>query len=140
MQITDIKVRKLMQEGRLRAVVSVTIGDELAIHDIKVIEGPTRLFVAMPSRREAGGVFRDIAHPITPAARRQLEDAILAVYRREKAEAEQMQRLPYGITLPNILLLRPPLPLRRLSPRLLAIQAVKMMPRPFISKRAGDYI
>lgn len=96
MQITDIKVRKLMQEGRLRAVVSVTIGDELAIHDIKVIEGPTRLFVAMPSRREAGGVFRDIAHPITPAARRQLEDAILAVYRREKAEAEQMQRLPYG--------------------------------------------
>ena len=96
MQITDIKVRKLMQEGRLRAVVSVTIGDELAIHDIKVIEGPTRLFVAMPSRREAGGVFRDIAHPITPAARRQLEDAILAVYRREKTEAEQMQRLPYG--------------------------------------------
>ena len=96
MQITDIKVRKLMQEGRLRAVVSVTIGDELAIHDIKVIEGPTRLFVTMPSRREAGGVFRDIAHPITPAARRQLEDAILAVYRREKAEAEQMQRLPYG--------------------------------------------
>ena len=96
MQITDIKVRKLMQEGRLRAGVSVTIGDELAIHDIKVIEGPTRLFVAMPSRREAGGVFRDIAHPITPAARRQLEDAILAVYRREKAEAGQMQRLPYG--------------------------------------------
>ena len=96
MQITDIKVRKLMQEGRLRAVVSVTIGDELAIHDIKVIEGPTRLFVAMPSQREAGGAFRDIAHPITPAARRQLEDAILADYRREKAEAEQMQRLPYG--------------------------------------------
>ena len=96
MQITDIKVRKLMQEGRLRAVVSVTIGDELAIHDIKVIEGPTRLFVGRPSRREAGGVFRDIAHRITGAARRQLEDASLAVYRREKAEAEQMQRLPYG--------------------------------------------
>ena len=80
MQITDIKVRKLMQEGRLRAVVSVTIGDELAIHDIKVIEGPDRLFVAMPSRKDENGTFRDIAHPITPAARRTLEDAILTQY------------------------------------------------------------
>ena len=96
MQITDIKVRKLLQDGRLRAVVSVTIGDELAIHDIKVIEGPARLFVAMPSRREAGGVFRDIAHPITPAARRQLEDAVLAAYRRERAEADRLQAVPYG--------------------------------------------
>ena len=86
MQITDIKVRKLMQEGRLRAVVSVTIGDELAIHDIKVIEGPTRLFVAMPSRREAGGVFRDIAHPITPQARKQLEDAVLSAYEQYLAQ------------------------------------------------------
>ena len=75
MQITDIKVRKLMEEGRLRAVVSVTVGDEIAIHDLKVIEGPQRLFVAMPSRRETGGVFRDIVHPITPSARKQLEDA-----------------------------------------------------------------
>lgn len=96
MQITDIKVRKLMQEGRLRAVVSVTIGDELAIHDIKVIEGPQRLFVAMPSRREAGGVFRDIAHPISAAARKQLEDAVLAAYRREKLQADALQQIPYG--------------------------------------------
>lgn len=96
MQITDIKVRKLMQEGRLRAVVSVTIGDEIAIHDIKVIEGPNRLFVAMPSRREAGGVFRDIAHPISVAARRQLEEAILAVYKREKETADALQEIPYG--------------------------------------------
>ena len=96
MQITDIKVRKLMQEGRLRAVVSVTIGDELAIHDIKVIEGPQRLFVAMPSRREAGGVFRDIAHPISAAARRQLEDAVLAAYRREKLQTDALQQIPYG--------------------------------------------
>ena len=96
MQITDIKVRKLMQEGRLRAVVSVTIGDELAIHDIKVIEGPQRLFVAMPSRREAGGVFRDIAHPISAAARRQLEDAVLAAYRRERLQADALQQIPYG--------------------------------------------
>lgn len=96
MQITDIKVRKLMQEGRLRAVVSVTIGDELAIHDIKVIEGPQRLFVAMPSRREAGGVFRDIAHPISVAARKQLEEAVLSAYRREKLQADTLQQIPYG--------------------------------------------
>ena len=96
MQITDIKVRKLMQEGRLRAVVSVTIGDELAIHEIKVIEGPQRLFVAMPSRREAGGVFRDIAHPISAAARKQLEDAVLAAYRRERLQADALQQIPYG--------------------------------------------
>ena len=54
MQITDVKVRRLMEDGRLRAVVSVTLGDEIAIHDLKVIEGPQRLFVAMPSRREPG--------------------------------------------------------------------------------------
>lgn len=85
MNITDIKVRRLMEEGRLRAVVSVTVDNELAIHDIKVIEGPERLFIAMPSRREPSGIFRDIAHPITPAARRQFEDAVLSAYRREKA-------------------------------------------------------
>ena len=96
MQITDIKVRKLMEEGRLRAVVSVTIGEENAIHDLKVIEGPQRLFVAMPSRREAGGIFRDIVHPITPAARKQLEDAVLDAYRREKLRAEALAQLPYG--------------------------------------------
>ncbi len=96
MQITDIKVRKLMEEGRLRAVVSVTIGDEIAIHDLKVIEGPQRLFVAMPSRRETGGIFRDIVHPITPAARKQLEDAVLSAYQREKARVQALSQLPYG--------------------------------------------
>ena len=85
MNITDIKVRRLLQEGRLRAVVSVTVDDEIAIHDIKVIEGPERLFVAMPSRREPGGIFRDIAHPISPMARRRFEDAVLAAYQRELA-------------------------------------------------------
>ena len=83
MNITDIKIRRLLQEGRLRAVVSVTVDGELAIHDIKVIEGAERLFVAMPSRKEANGVFRDIAHPISPAARKQFEDAILSAYRQE---------------------------------------------------------
>ena len=77
MQITDIKIRRTYQDTRLRALVSLTIDGELAVHDIKVIEGPERLFVAMPSRRDENGVFRDIAHPITTGARRQLEDAIL---------------------------------------------------------------
>ncbi len=96
MQITDIKVRKLMEDGRLRAVVSVTLGDEIAIHDLKVIEGPQRLFVAMPSRREPGGVFRDIVHPITPDARKKLEDAVLTAYTREKEKARVLSGLPYG--------------------------------------------
>ena len=88
MNITDIKIRRTYQDNRLRALVSVTIDGELAVHDIKVIEGPERLFVAMPSRRDDNGVFRDIAHPITTEARRQLEDAILAVYREHVAHQQ----------------------------------------------------
>ena len=83
MQITDVKVRKLFEDGPMKAIVSVTFDGQLAVHDIKVIEGPERLFVAMPSRKEANGVFRDIAHPISPAARKQFEDAILSAYRQE---------------------------------------------------------
>ena len=80
MDITDIKVRRLLPEGRLRAVVSITIDDMIAIHDIKVIEGSERLFVAMPSRRDDSGAYRDIAHPITFGARADLEQKILAAY------------------------------------------------------------
>lgn len=80
MTITDIRIRKLYNETRLKALVSVTIDGDLAVHDIKVIEGPERLFVAMPSRRDETGTFRDIAHPITSAARKTLEDAILTHY------------------------------------------------------------
>ncbi len=96
MNITDIKIRRLLQEGRLRAVVSVTIDNELAIHDIKVIEGTERLFVAMPSRKEVSGTYRDIAHPISPAARRQLEQAVLDAYQRESAvhQAEEEITIP----------------------------------------------
>ena len=80
MNITDIKVRRLLQEGRLRAVVSVTVDNELAIHDIKVIEGPERLFVAMPSRKTPEGEFKDIAHPINMDMRDKLENSILQKY------------------------------------------------------------
>ena len=80
MIITDIRIRKTYDDARLKALVSVTIDGDLAVHDIKVIEGPERLFVAMPSRKDENGTFRDIAHPITPVARRTLEEAILTQY------------------------------------------------------------
>jgi stage V sporulation protein G len=85
MNITDIKIRRTYQDSRLRALVSLTFDGELAVHDIKVIEGPERLFVAMPSRRDDSGIFRDIAHPITAGARRQIEDAILDAYKEHIA-------------------------------------------------------
>ncbi len=92
MNITDIRVRRTYQDARLKALVSVTIDHDLAVHDIKVIEGPERLFVAMPSRKDDNGVFRDIAHPITPEARSVLENAILSAYheylQRMQAEAQ----------------------------------------------------
>ncbi len=80
MNITDVKIRKFLSDGRMKAIVSVTFDNELAIHDIKVIEGPERLFVAMPSRKGEDGVFRDIAHPISPEARIELERIILDKY------------------------------------------------------------
>ena len=80
MQITDIKIRRIYQDNRLRALVSLTLDGELAVHDIKVIEGPERLFVAMPSRRDDNGTFRDIVHPITSDMRQRVESQILAAY------------------------------------------------------------
>lgn len=86
MQITNVKIRRLYQDQRLKALVSVTVDEALAIHDIKIIQGPERLFVAMPSRRDENGVFRDIAHPITAQARNQLEEQILQAYQNYIAE------------------------------------------------------
>lgn len=89
MTITDIKIRRTYQDNRLRALVSITIDGELAIHDIKVIEGPERLFVAMPSRRDDNGVFRDIAHPITSEARQRIESGILDAYHEHLAAQQE---------------------------------------------------
>ena len=89
MNITDIKIRKIIPEGRLRAIISITIDDMLAIHDIKVVQGDERLFVAMPSRRDENGMFRDIVHPIKSEVRKSLEAAVFAAYEQkfvEKAE------------------------------------------------------
>ena len=92
MEITDLKIRKMMTDGRLRAIVSITLDQMLAVHDIKVVEGESRLFVAMPSRRDESGVFRDIVHPISAQARQYLEDYILDAYQKQvalsQAEAE----------------------------------------------------
>ena len=94
MEITDVKIRKILSEGRLRAVVSVTIDEMLAVHDIKVVQGDERLFVAMPSRKDENGVFRDIVHPISPSARKLFEQSILEAYERQLAimETEEAQK------------------------------------------------
>ena len=81
LEISDIKIRKTMHEGRLRAVVSITIDNAIAIHDIKLVQGDERMFVAMPSRREDSGVFRDIIHPISANVREKIEEQILEAYK-----------------------------------------------------------
>ena len=80
MNITETKIRKVFEEGALRAIVSVTIDECLAIHDIKVIRGDLRLFVAMPSRKDESGIYRDIIHPIYPETRKKFENEIIASY------------------------------------------------------------
>ncbi|MCI1269275.1 MAG: septation regulator SpoVG [Ruminococcus sp.] len=88
MEITDVKIRKIMSDGRLRAIVSVTFSDMIAVHDIKVVQGDERLFVAMPSRKDENGIFRDIVHPISPSARKILEESILDAYEKQLAMLE----------------------------------------------------
>ena len=82
MEISDIRIRKTMHDGRLRAVVSVTLDNAVAIHDIKIVQGDDRLFVAMPSRREEAGNYRDIIRPINSSARSALENSIIQAYRQ----------------------------------------------------------
>lgn len=88
MEITDIKIRRIVTEGRLRAVVSVTLDHMLAVHDIKIVQGDERLFAAMPSRKDENGVYRDIVHPISAAARNMFENEILDAYSRYTAVME----------------------------------------------------
>ena len=80
MNITDIRVRRIANEGKMKAVVSVTIDGEFVVHDIKVIDGDKALFVAMPSRKASDGEYKDIAHPITSATRQLLQNAIIDAY------------------------------------------------------------
>lgn len=89
MQITDVRVRKITKEGKMRAIVSITIDDEFVIHDIKVIEGEKGLFIAMPSKKATDGEYRDIAHPINSGTRENIQKIILDSYEKALAEPDE---------------------------------------------------
>ena len=90
MQITDIRIRKVEKEGKMKAVVSITLDEEFVVHDIKVIEGEKGLFIAMPSRKASDGEYRDIAHPINSNTRERIQSMILAKY-EEPINAEKIE-------------------------------------------------
>ncbi|MCI9189816.1 MAG: septation regulator SpoVG [Lachnospiraceae bacterium] len=88
MQVTDVRVRKIAKEGRMKAVVSITLDEEFVVHDIKVIEGDKGLFIAMPSKRTADGEYKDIAHPINSSARDVIQKVILESYEKALLEPD----------------------------------------------------
>ena len=89
MQITDVRVRKIEKEGKMKAIVSITIDNEFVVHDIKVIEGEKGVFIAMPSRKAADGEYRDIAHPINSGTRDMIQSIILNKYESAALESQQ---------------------------------------------------
>ena len=89
MQITDVRVRKVTKEGKMKAGVSITLDNEFVVHDIKVIEGEKGLFIAMPSRKAADGEYRDIAHPINSETRERIQSIILEKYEIAALESEE---------------------------------------------------
>ena len=89
MQITDVRVRKVTKEGKMKAIVSITLDEEFVVHDIKVIEGEKGLFIAMPSRKSADGEYRDIAHPISSSTRDNMQRIILESYEKALGEPEE---------------------------------------------------
>lgn len=89
MQITDVRVRRITKEGKMKAIVSITIDDEFVVHDIKVIEGEKGLFIAMPSKKAMDGEYRDIAHPINSATRDAIQKIILEGYEKALLEPEE---------------------------------------------------
>ena len=88
MNITDVRIRKINNEGKMKAVVSITFDDEFVVHDIKIIDGQNGLFIAMPSRKMGEGDFRDIAHPLLSETRNKIKEAIFAEYEKVLAEKE----------------------------------------------------
>lgn len=83
MEVTDVRLRRVKTEGRMRAIASITFNQEFVVHDIRVIDGNNGLFVAMPSKRTPDGEFRDIAHPINSHTRAKIQDAVLEEYSKE---------------------------------------------------------
>ncbi|MHB8128450.1 MAG: septation regulator SpoVG [Mobilitalea sp.] len=92
MQITDVRVRKVSKEGKMKAVVSITLDNEFVVHDIKVIEGDKGLFIAMPSRKAGDGEYRDIAHPINSDTRDKIQKIILEKYEIAALETEEVEQ------------------------------------------------
>lgn len=90
MKITDVRVRKITKEGKMKAIVSITIDDEFVVHDIKVIEGEKGLFIAMPSKKATDGEYRDIAHPINSGTRDSIQRIILENYEKALLEPEEV--------------------------------------------------
>ena len=88
MKITDVRIRKIARDGKMKAVVSITLDDEFVVHDIKVIEGEKGLFIAMPSRRTTTGEYKDIAHPINSQTREQIQEMILEEYQKALTEGD----------------------------------------------------
>ena len=89
MTITDVWVRKVTKEGKLKAIVSITVDKEFVVHDIKVIEGEKGLFIAMPSKKAADGEYRDIAHPINSSTREMIQSTILKAYEEALEQKEE---------------------------------------------------
>ena len=90
MKITDVRVRKIEKEGKMKAIVSITIDNEFVVHDIKVIEGEKGLFIAMPSKKATDGEYRDIAHPINSGTRDSIQRVILEQYVKALKEPEEV--------------------------------------------------
>ncbi|MDD7511556.1 MAG: septation regulator SpoVG [Peptostreptococcaceae bacterium] len=91
MEITDVRIRKLDTDGRLKAVVSLTFDDQFVVHDIKVIQGNQQLFVAMPSKKlTTSGEYRDVAHPITTETRNMIRDVVLEAYEKAPTETKPL--------------------------------------------------
>lgn len=94
MNITDVRVRKMLKESNLKAVASITIDDDFVVHDIKVVEGEKGLFIAMPSRKAADGEYRDIAHPINSATRSNIQEIVLDAYEKVLMEEPAEEAAP----------------------------------------------
>lgn len=94
MQITDVRLRRVNSEGRMKAIASITIDNEFVVHDIRVIDGNNGMFVAMPSKRTPDGEFRDIAHPISSSTREKIQAAVLAEF--EKADMDEEEIIEEG--------------------------------------------
>lgn len=91
MQITDVRVRRVSKDSKMKAIASITLDEEFVIHDIKVIEGDKGLFIAMPSRKAADGEYRDIAHPINSETRAKIQDAVLKKYEETDLDEEVIE-------------------------------------------------